>query len=131
PFPPGKSPYNARLRRRLVRGRGSRRHVPARRYARTKAAEKNPRLQPAWDIALQDDVLTWPERPSSKWEGEAPAQPHAAANQARQEPHPPTNRFSRRPLRRKSFSKAPGRRRSRTSDIILMLPPASQTRAAS
>ena len=23
--------------------------------------EKNPRLQPAWDIALQDDVLTWPE----------------------------------------------------------------------
>jgi hypothetical protein len=31
-------------------------------YARTKAAvEKNPRLQPAWDIALQDGVLTWPE----------------------------------------------------------------------
>ena len=31
-------------------------------YERTKAAvEKNPRLQPAWDIALQDGVLTWPE----------------------------------------------------------------------
>ena len=31
-------------------------------YARTKVVvEKNPRLQPAWDIALQDDVLTWPE----------------------------------------------------------------------
>jgi hypothetical protein len=31
-------------------------------YARTKAAvEKNPQLKPAWDIALQDDVLTWPE----------------------------------------------------------------------
>jgi hypothetical protein len=36
--------------------------VNAATYARTKAAaEKNPRLQPAWDIALQDDVLTWPE----------------------------------------------------------------------
>ena len=36
--------------------------VNAAMYARTKAAaEKNPRLQPAWDIALQDDVLTWPE----------------------------------------------------------------------
>ena len=36
--------------------------VSAATYARTKAAvEKNPRLQPAWDIALQDDVLTWPE----------------------------------------------------------------------
>jgi hypothetical protein len=23
--------------------------------------EKNPQLQPAWKIALQDDVLTWPE----------------------------------------------------------------------
>jgi hypothetical protein len=31
-------------------------------YARTKAAvEKNPRLQPAWDIAMQDGVLTWSE----------------------------------------------------------------------
>jgi hypothetical protein len=31
-------------------------------YERTKAAvEKNPRLQPAWDIALQDGVLTWDE----------------------------------------------------------------------
>jgi hypothetical protein len=31
-------------------------------YARVKAAvDKNPRLQPAWDIALQDEVLTWPE----------------------------------------------------------------------
>ena len=36
--------------------------VNAATYGRTKAAvEKNPRLQPAWDIALQDDVLTWPE----------------------------------------------------------------------
>ena len=36
--------------------------VNAATYARTKAAaEKNPRLQPAWDIALQGDVLTWPE----------------------------------------------------------------------
>jgi hypothetical protein len=31
-------------------------------YERTKAAvEKNPRLRPAWDIALEDGVLTWPE----------------------------------------------------------------------
>jgi len=31
-------------------------------YAKTKAAvEKNPRLQPAWDIALEDGVLTWHE----------------------------------------------------------------------
>jgi hypothetical protein len=31
-------------------------------YERTRAAvEKNPRLQPAWDIALQDGVLTWEE----------------------------------------------------------------------
>ena len=31
-------------------------------YQRTKAAvEKNPRLKPAWDIALQDGVLTSPE----------------------------------------------------------------------
>ncbi len=31
-------------------------------YERTRAAvEKNPRLKPAWDIALQDGVLTWPE----------------------------------------------------------------------
>ena len=35
--------------------------VNAATYARTKAAvDKNPRLQPAWDIALQDDVLKWP-----------------------------------------------------------------------
>ena len=38
------------------------RSVKAATYARTKAAvEKNPTLQPAWEIALQDDVLTWPE----------------------------------------------------------------------
>ena len=38
------------------------RPVSASLFARTKAAvDKNPRLQPAWDIALQDDVLTWPE----------------------------------------------------------------------
>ena len=38
------------------------RPVSAPLYERTKAAvDKNPRLQPAWDIALQDDVLTWPE----------------------------------------------------------------------
>jgi hypothetical protein len=31
-------------------------------YGRTKAAvDKNPTLQPAWDIALQDGVLTLPE----------------------------------------------------------------------
>jgi hypothetical protein len=31
-------------------------------YQRTKAAVgKNPRLQPAWDIAMQDGVLTWSE----------------------------------------------------------------------
>lgn len=36
--------------------------VSAATYARTKAVvEKNPRLKPAWDIALQDEVLTWPE----------------------------------------------------------------------
>ena len=36
--------------------------VSASTYERTKAAvEKNPRLQPAWDVALQDGVLTWPE----------------------------------------------------------------------
>jgi hypothetical protein len=30
--------------------------------ARTKAlVEKNPQLQPAWAIAMQDDVLTYPE----------------------------------------------------------------------
>jgi hypothetical protein len=30
--------------------------------ARTESLiEKNPQLQPAWAIALQDDVLTWPE----------------------------------------------------------------------
>jgi hypothetical protein len=38
------------------------RSVKAAVYARTKAAvEQNPSLKPAWDIALQDDVLTWPE----------------------------------------------------------------------
>ena len=36
--------------------------VSAAMYTRTKAAvDKNPRLQPLWDIALQDDVLTWSE----------------------------------------------------------------------
>jgi len=36
--------------------------VSASLYQRTKAAvDNNPRLQPAWDIALQDGVLTWPE----------------------------------------------------------------------
>jgi hypothetical protein len=36
--------------------------VSAAMYERTKAAvAKNPRLQPAWDIALQDGVLTWSE----------------------------------------------------------------------
>jgi hypothetical protein len=36
--------------------------VSAATYERTqKAVEKNPRLKPAWDIALQDGVLTWPE----------------------------------------------------------------------
>ena len=36
--------------------------VSAATYTRTKAAvDKNPRLKPAWDIALQDGVLTWPE----------------------------------------------------------------------
>jgi hypothetical protein len=36
--------------------------VNAATYARTKAAvDRNPRLQPAWDIALQDGVLTWDE----------------------------------------------------------------------
>jgi hypothetical protein len=36
--------------------------VSAAMYQRTEAAvEKNPRLKPAWDIALQDGVLTWPE----------------------------------------------------------------------
>ena len=38
------------------------RPVSASLYERTKAAvDKNPRLQPAWDIALEDGVLTWPE----------------------------------------------------------------------
>ena len=38
------------------------RPVSASLYERTKAAvEKNPRLKPAWDIALEDGVLTWPE----------------------------------------------------------------------
>ena len=36
--------------------------VSASMYARTKAAvDKNPRLKPAWDIAMQDGVLTWDE----------------------------------------------------------------------
>jgi hypothetical protein len=36
--------------------------VSASLYERTKAAvEKNPRLQPAWDIAMEDGVLTWYE----------------------------------------------------------------------
>jgi len=36
--------------------------VSAALYERTKAAvDKDPRLKPAWDIALQDDVLTYPE----------------------------------------------------------------------
>jgi hypothetical protein len=31
-------------------------------YERTKTlVEQNPRLQPAWDKAMQDGVLTWPE----------------------------------------------------------------------
>jgi hypothetical protein len=36
--------------------------VSAATYERTKAAvDKNPRLKPAWDVALEDGVLTWPE----------------------------------------------------------------------
>ena len=36
--------------------------VSARLYDKTKAVvEKNPQLKPAWDIALQDGVLTWEE----------------------------------------------------------------------
>jgi hypothetical protein len=36
--------------------------VSASMYERTKTAvDKNPRLQPAWDIAMQDGVLTWEE----------------------------------------------------------------------
>ena len=36
--------------------------VNAATYTRAKAAvEKNPTLRPAWDIATQDEVLTWPE----------------------------------------------------------------------
>jgi hypothetical protein len=31
-------------------------------FERTKAlVEKNPQLQPEWDKAMQDGVLTWPE----------------------------------------------------------------------
>jgi hypothetical protein len=31
-------------------------------FERTKAAvDKNPRLKPAWDKAMEDGVLTWPE----------------------------------------------------------------------
>jgi hypothetical protein len=38
------------------------RPVSASLYERTKAAvERNPQLKPAWDIALEDGVLTWPE----------------------------------------------------------------------
>ena len=38
------------------------RPVSASLYERTKAAvEKNPRLKPAWDIAMEDGVLTWSE----------------------------------------------------------------------
>jgi hypothetical protein len=59
-------------------------------YARTKAeVEKTPRLQPAWGIALQDDLLTWPEA--------------------------------------KVILERPVRRRSRTSAIIMMLPPGGRT----
>ena len=36
--------------------------VPASVFARTKeAVEKNPQLQPAWDQAMEDGVLTWGE----------------------------------------------------------------------
>jgi hypothetical protein len=36
--------------------------VSATLHARANAlVEKNPQLQPAWTIALQDGVLTWPE----------------------------------------------------------------------
>jgi hypothetical protein len=36
--------------------------VSAALFERTKAAvEKNARLRPAWDTAMQDGVLTWPE----------------------------------------------------------------------
>ncbi|HEY1380065.1 MAG TPA: hypothetical protein VGF55_24895 [Gemmataceae bacterium] len=38
------------------------RPVSARLFEKTKAlVEKNPQLQPAWDAAVQDGVLTWPE----------------------------------------------------------------------
>jgi hypothetical protein len=38
------------------------RPVSASVYERTKAAvDRNPRLKPAWDIALEDGVLTWSE----------------------------------------------------------------------
>ena len=38
------------------------RAVSAELFDRTKAlVEKNPQLQPAWDKAMQDGVLTWPE----------------------------------------------------------------------
>jgi hypothetical protein len=38
------------------------RPVSAALYERTRAAvEKNPQLKPAWDIAMQDGVLTWRE----------------------------------------------------------------------
>ena len=38
------------------------RPVSASMYERTRTAvQKNPRLQPAWDIAMQDGVLTWEE----------------------------------------------------------------------
>jgi hypothetical protein len=36
--------------------------VSATLYEKTKVlVEKNPRLQPEWDAAMQDGVLTWPE----------------------------------------------------------------------
>jgi len=38
------------------------RAVSATMQARTKAlVESHPQLQPAWDVAMQDDVLTYPE----------------------------------------------------------------------
>ncbi len=38
------------------------RPVSARLFEKTKAlVEKNPQLQPAWDDAMRDGVLTWPE----------------------------------------------------------------------
>jgi hypothetical protein len=54
------------------------RPVSASLYETTKAAvDKNPRLQPAWDIALQDRVLTWPE--ANDWSFPACAKPFSAS----------------------------------------------------